>query len=302
VSQTRWIIAGCRGQLGHALLRQLEADPGSEICAAVDLPELDVADPAAVARLFEAQPTPPSVLVNAAALTQVDRCEREPEAAYRANALAPGVLAEACAAAGTTLVHVSTDYVFPGDANRPYTEEDEPAPRSVYGRTKLAGEERVSAASDDFLLARTSWVFGQGRNFIAAILAQAEARRRGEASGPLRVVADQRGRPTYAEDLAEAIRGLLEARARGLYHLAGGGVASWWDLARATLDASGFEDMPVERIRTDELDLDAPRPAWSVLDCSKAEALGVRLRDWRDALQAYLESPEAPRRAQAADA
>jgi len=302
VSQTRWIIAGSRGQLGHALLRQLAADPGSEICAAVDLPELDVADPAAVARLFEAQPAPPSVLVNAAALTQVDRCEREPEAAYRANALAPGVLAEACAAAGTTLVHVSTDYVFPGDADRPYTEEDKPGPRSVYGRTKLAGEERARAASDDLLLARTSWVFGQGRNFIAAILAQAEARRRGEASGPLRVVADQRGCPTYAEDLAEAIRGLLEARARGLYHLAGGGVASWWDLARATLDASGFEEMAVERIRTDQLDLDAPRPTWSVLDCSKAEALGVRLRDWRDALQAYLESPEAPRRAQAADA
>ena len=132
------------------------------------------------------------------------------------------------------------------------------------------------------------------------MLAQAAQRRRGEAEGPLRVVDDQRGRPTYAEDLASGLRALLEAGGRGLYHLAGGGVASWWELARACLDAGGFQDLVVERIRTGDLDLDAPRPAWSVLDCSKAEALGVRLRDWRDALQAYLESPDSPLRAEAA--
>jgi dTDP-4-dehydrorhamnose reductase len=302
VAPTRWIITGCRGQLGHALVRQLRADPDSELCAAVDLPEVDVADPAAVARLFRELSAPPDVLVNAAAFTHVDRCEREPEAARRANADAPGVLAEACAAAGIPLAHVSTDYVFAGDADRPYREEDPPAPRSEYGRSKLAGEERVRAVFDDFLLARTSWVFGHGRNFVAAILAQAEARRRGEVSEPLRVVDDQRGCPTYAEDLAAGILALLEARARGLYHLAGGGVATWWDLARATLDARGFEDLVVERIQTADLDLDAPRPAWSVLDCSRAEALGVRLRGWRDALHAYLESPDAPGRAQAGDA
>lgn len=298
---TRWVITGCRGQLGRALVRQLEADPDSQTCAAVDLPELDVADPSAVARLFDGLPAAPHVLVNAAAFTHVDRCEREPEQAQRANAEAPGVLARACSAAGTRMVHVSTDYVFAGDGDRPYTEADPTEPRGVYGRTKLEGEERVRQASDEHLLVRTSWVFGQGRNFVAAILAQAQARGRGEASGPLRVVDDQRGCPTYAEDLAGGIRGLLEAGARGLYHLAGGGVATWWDLARASLDATGFEDLAVERIRSVDLDLDAPRPAWSVLDCSKAEALGVRLRGWRDALRAYLESPEAPQRVQAAD-
>ncbi|MDJ0849625.1 MAG: dTDP-4-dehydrorhamnose reductase [Myxococcota bacterium] len=292
---SQWVIAGCRGQLGHALVRQLEAEPGCEIAAAVDLPELDVAEPDAVFRLLDGLPAPPDVLVNAAAFTHVDRCEREPEAAHRANAVAPGVLAEACRRVGAQLVHVSTDYVFAGDADRPYTEADPPAPRSVYGSSKLEGEERVRAVSPDSLVVRTSWVFGHGRNFLAAILAQARARRSGEASGPLRVVSDQSGLPTYAEDLAEGLRGLLGGGASGLYHLCGGGaVATWWDLARACLDASGFEDLSVDRIRTDELDLDAPRPAWSVLDCSKAEALGIRLRDWRDAVRAYLESPDVP--------
>ncbi len=292
---SRWVITGCRGQLGTALVRQLEAEPGCEVAAAVDLPELDVADAEAVARLLDSLPSPPDVLVNAAAFTHVDRCEREPEVAHRANAVAPGVLAEASRRVKARLVLVSTDFVFAGDADRPYAEDDPPAPRSVYGRTKLEGEERVRAASDDFLVVRTSWVFGRGRNFLAAILAQARARRSGEASGPLRVVDDQSGLPTYAEDLAGGLRSLLEGGASGLYHLCGGGaVATWWDLARACLDASGFEDVAVDRIRTEDLELDAPRPAWSVLDCSKAEAAGVRLRDWRDAVRAYLESPDAP--------
>jgi dTDP-4-dehydrorhamnose reductase len=292
---TTWLITGCRGQLGHALCRQLAAQPDAEIVAAVDLPEVDVSDAGAVARLFASLERPADVVVNAAAYTHVDRCEREPEAAHRANAVAPGLLAEACAGAGSRLVHVSTDYVFAGDSPTPYREDDPPAPRSVYGRTKLEGERRVRAVSPEFLLVRTSWVFGHGRNFVAAILAQAEARRRGEASGPLRVVGDQHGRPTWAEDLAGGIRALLEAGARGLYHLAGGGgVATWWDLARACLDASGHRDLAVERIGTAELGLAAPRPAWSVLDCSKAEVLGVRLRDWHEALLAYLESPESP--------
>jgi len=292
---THWVITGCRGQLGYALGRQLAKEPGCEVLADVDLPEVDISDPKAVGRLLDGLDPAPDFLVNAAAFTHVDRCEREPEAAWRSNALAPGVLAEACARVGCRLVHVSTDYVFAGDADRPYREEDTPAPRCVYGRTKLEGEERVRAVSEDFLVVRTSWVYGRGRNFLAAILAQAEAHRRGEASGPLRVVDDQRGRPTYAEDLAAGLRGLLERGAHGLYHLAGGGEATtWWDLARACLDAGGFEDLVVDRARTEDLNLPAARPAWSVLDCSKAEARGVRLRSWRDALAAYLEAPESP--------
>jgi len=296
----RWVLTGCRGQLGHALAAQLAGDPGSEVLAAVDLPEVDVSDPAAIERLFDGLGAEPDVVANAAAFTHVDRCEREPEAAWRANALAPGLLAEACARRGARLVHVSTDYVFSGEAGRPYREEDEPDPRSVYGRSKLEGERRVLGAAPIHLVVRTSWLFGRGRNFLAAILEQAHARRRGAASGPLRVVDDQRGRPTWAVDLAGGILQLVDRRAGGLYHVAGGGIASWWEVARACLDASGFSDLEVERIRTADLGLAAPRPAWSVLDCSKAEALGVRTREWPEAVRAYLESGDSPLRAEAA--
>jgi len=292
---SRWLVAGCRGQLGHALGQRLEADPSCQLVAAVDLPEVDVADPPSVEKLFDRfASAPPDVVVNAAAFTHVDRCEREPEAALRGNATAPALLARACANRGIPLVHVSTDYVFAGDSQVPYTEHDAPAPRSAYGRTKLEGEERVMAASPDFLIVRTSWVFGRGRNFIAAILGQAEARRRGDESAALRVVDDQHGRPTYAYDLAGAILTLVERGASGLYHVANSGVASWWEVARVCLDLAGYPNLSIERIRTDELELDAPRPAWSVLDCGKAEESGVRMRSWREAVAAYLGSEDSP--------
>ncbi len=291
---TRWVITGCRGQLGSALAANLAGAEDCEVVAALDHAALDVGDPDAVKRFFDGLAAPPDVVVNAAAFTHVDRCEREPEVAHRVNAVAPVLLASACREARARLVHVSTDYVFAGDAERPYTEADAPDPRSSYGRTKLEGEQGVLAASDDFLVARTSWVYGRGRNFIASVLAQAEIRRREGSDEPLRVVDDQRGRPTYAADLAAALRGLLERGGRGLYHLANHGVATWWELARACLNEVGFADLEIERIRTEDLDLPAPRPAYSVLDCSKAEALGVRTRDWREAVRDYLRSEDSP--------
>lgn len=290
--RTRWVIAGCRGQLGHAFGSQLAAQARAPV-AAGDLPELDIADAASRERFFEGL-APPLVVVNAAAMTQVDRCEREPEAARRANADAPEALARLCQARGFSLVHVSTDYVFSGVSERPYREDDPPAPASEYGRSKLAGEQRVLALCPSALVVRTSWVFGRGRNFIAAILAQAAEKRRLGDAAPLRVVDDQRGRPTYAVDLAAGISTLVEAGASGLYHVANRGEATWWELARACLDEAGFAGLAVDRIRTQDLSLPAPRPTYSVLDCSKAEALGVRPRSWGDALRAFLRSPDSP--------
>ncbi len=291
--KSRWLIAGCRGQLGQALVERLP-ELQCEVVAAVDR-EVDLADPNGVAKLFDALASaPPDVVVNAAAFTHVDRCEREPAAAEESNTLVPAVLAAACTSRGIRLVHISTDYVFSGDSRIAYREQDEPKPRSVYGRSKLAGEERVLKAAPDSLIVRTSWLFGRGRNFIASILAQAEDRRAGRASGPLRVVDDQYGRPTYARELAEAIAQLVARGASGFYHVANRGVASWWELARASLDDAGFEDLSVERIRTDELKSDAPRPLNAVLDCSKSEALGVTMSHWKDAVRAYLASPDSP--------
>ena len=290
---TRWIIAGNNGQLGRALTRAL-AVPGHEVVAAFDLPEADIADPEAVAAVFAGVGDPPDFVVNAAAFTHVDRCETERDAAHRANAIGPKVLAEACVAAGCRLAHVSTDYVFRGDAGEPYKEDDTPDPVSAYGATKLEGEGFVLAAAPDSLVVRTSWVFGEGRNFVSVIVGQGLARRDGSATGPLSVVDDQKGHPTYAEDLAGAIVGLLEQECRGLYHVANAGVASWWDLARVTLDSAGFSDIEIDRARTADLDLSAPRPLWSVLDCSKAEARGVGLRSWQAAVREYLESDLSP--------
>lgn len=303
--KSRWLITGSNGQLGRALVQNLDAIPECEIAAAVDVDELDVADERALRTFFDGLPCAPDVVVNAAAFTHVDRCEREPDQARRGNATIPALLAEICREAGIQLVHVSTDYVFSGEGERPYREEDPPAPRSVYGRTKLEGERRVLEASGAFLVVRTSWVFGDGRNFIAAVLSQAAERRAGRASGPLSVVDDQRGRPTYAVDLAQAIRELVERGAHGLYHVANRGIATWWDLARLSLDEAGFADLEIVRARSEDLKVDAPRPAWSVLDCSKAEALGVRTRSWREAVRAYLASegsPLAPQRATRANA
>jgi dTDP-4-dehydrorhamnose reductase len=286
-----WFVSGSRGQLGSALIDCL-ARAGEDVGGA-DIDEFDAADPAQVCDRLAALARP-LVWVNAAGFTQVDRCEREPDLARRGNAEAPAVLARACAKAGARLVHVSTDYVFSGDAHRPYREDDPTGPRSVYGHTKLAGDLAVLAASTEFLIVRTSWVFGNGRNFIAAVLAQAASRRAGTASGPLRVVGDQTGRPTYAVDLAEAITALVRVQARGVVHVANHGATTWWELARHALDEAGYRDLAIDRIQTSDLVTDAVRPAWSVLDTTRAEALGVKMRSWQEAVSAYLKSDHSP--------
>lgn len=284
----RFFVTGAGGQLGSALSRCLGADRHVFRGHDLDVSAADAVEDA----LRDCPGGPPDIVVNAAAFTAVDRCEREPDLADRVNARAPASLAEICRRLGTRLVHVSTDYVFDGEADTPYRETDPPAPRSVYGRTKLAGERAVLAASPGFLVVRTSWVYGRGRNFVAAILERAARARSG--GDPLRVVDDQRGRPTYAVDLARGLLALVERGCSGVYHLANAGEATWWEVARAALDHRGFEDLPIQRIRSEDLDLAAPRPRYSVLDCRKARSEGVHLRDWREALAAFLDSADAP--------
>ena len=286
----RWVVTGAGGQLGRCLAARLRSHRHFALGAALDREALDVTDEKAVhAALRELRP---DVVANTAAMTQVDRCESEPEAAERANARAPGFVADACHAVGARLVQISTDYVFDGRSARPYREDDPTAPTSVYGRTKLEGERRSFAACPDALVVRTAWVFGPGRNFVATIL-QAAARARG-GGAPLRVVDDQRGSPTYAGHLADALLRLVEADARGLYHVANSGTATWWELARAAVDAWGHPELPIEKVTTDEYPRPAPRPAWSVLDLGRTEGAGVRMPAWREGLRAYLESDASP--------
>lgn len=292
----RWVVTGAGGQLGRCLAARLREDPVNALAAAFDHRVLDIGDAGALRRALTGLPGGvPDVVANAAAMTHVDRCEADPTAAEAANATGPGVLAALCQEIGTLLVHVSTDYVFDGTGTRPYTEADPTAPRSVYGRTKLEGERRVLAAQPGAIVVRTAWVFGPGRNFVRTILEAAVHTLRGEAAA-LRVVDDQRGSPTYAGDLADGIVGLVDAGASGIFHLANTGVASWWDLARAAVDIWGHPELPIAKVHTEEFPRPAPRPAWSVLDTSKADRLGVRLRTWREGLRGYLDSDASPLR------
>ena len=290
----RFLVTGSGGQLGICLVRKIGASAGHALAAAPGHAQLDVADRAAVRAALDA--ARPDAVVNAAAFTWVDRCETERELAWRINAEAPGLLAQECAARGIRLVHVSTDYVFDGEARRPYTEEDPVSPRTEYGRGKLEGERRVGDAMPGALVVRTSWVFGPGRNFIATMLGAADRRRAEGGEAPLRVVDDQFGSPTYAGDLASWILLLVEGEARGLYHLANRGVATWWEVAREALDLAGFREVPIERVGTGEFPRPAPRPAYSALGCAKADAAGVVRRGWRAALAAYLASDDTPLR------
>jgi dTDP-4-dehydrorhamnose reductase len=274
----RALVVGSAGQLGRELVARL----GDEVAWKGDRAELDVADGAAVVALVAR--VRPDVVFNATAFNRVDAAEAEPLAAFAVNTVAPHFLARAARDAGALLVHVSTDYVFDGTSSRPYREDDLPRPLGAYGASKLAGEHLVAAAGGEHLVVRTSGVLGRGGSdqkggsFVERIVAQARAGR------PLRVVADQVFAPTCASDLAESLVALVRAGARGLVHVTNAGSCSWYELAVAALAAAGLE-APVERIRAADLSLPARRPAYSVLDTSRALALGLPPpRHWKDAL------------------
>ena len=256
------------------------AERGLEVVGA-DLPELDITDAAAVPRLVEQ--TAPEVIVNCAAFTAVDAAEELEQEALAVNGLAVATLAETANRAGATLVQLSTDYVFAGEAGHPYREDDPPAPRSAYGRTKLAGEV-AAARADRHLIVRTAWLFGEGRgNFVEAIRRQLTG-----GATTLRVVDDQTGSPTYATDLAGALLDLVALGATGTVHAVNEGRVTWCGLARAIVAGLGT-DVEVVPITTAEAARPAPRPAFSVLDTGRLHALlGHRLPDWRDALARYL--------------
>lgn len=274
----RALVAGAEGQLGRELVTAL----GDELEWSGGRAALDVTDAEAVARIV-AQ-VGPDVVFNATAYNKVDQAETEPEGALAVNALAPHRLAVAAREAGALLVHFSTDYVFDGAGDQPYREDDATGPLGVYGASKLAGEHLVKAVGGAHLVVRTSGVLGRGGSaqkggsFVARILARA---RDGQA---LRVVTDQTFSPTCAADLAAASVALVRAEARGTVHVANSGSCSWHDLATAALAHAGI-DTPVEAITTAELGLAARRPAYSVLDTSRLEELGVaRLRSWQESL------------------
>lgn len=276
---TRWLVAGAAGQLGHDLMDLL-----GSAAVGLDLPDLDITSGESVAAAMTQHR--PDVVVNAAAYTAVDDAETHEELAERINGHGPRVLAEACAGAGATMVQVSTDYVFPGDATAPYAEDASPDPRSAYGRTKLHGEVAVSAALPDrHYIVRTAWLYGQhGNNFVKTML-RLEAERE-----TLAVVDDQVGQPTWSHDLAAQIIALVDARCPpGIYHGTSSGQTSWFGLTREIFRLIGADPDRVLPTSTAAFPRPAPRPAFSVLGHQRwAESGLAPIRAWDAALAEAL--------------
>lgn len=272
------LVTGAAGQVGTALKGIL---PKARY---LDRAQLDVTDPTAVIDAVAGT----DVIVHLAAVTTVDGCEREPDAAWAINGQGTANVVEAARAWPTRVIYLSTDYVFDGTKEE-YSEEDMPSPLNRYGASKLEGERHVLGLGARGLVVRTSWLMGSGPNFVRTILDRARA------GQDLHVVYDQVGRPTFADPLASALVHLVHVWTHGILHVAGDGVTcSWADLADAALAAAGL-DTTVQRITTAEYFASAtrpiaPRPARSVLALGKARALGVPLLDWRQSLPTYVET------------
>ncbi len=293
------LITGSHGQLGQEVMAQLAAEAGPfgtplperlhhATVLAVDVEDLDIADrEAAMAYVRRHQP---DTVINCAAYTNVDGCEADPDAAYRANALGPRNLALACEEVGAQLIHVSTDYVFSGTENGgvPLDEAAMPGPVSAYGRTKWLGEQYVQQFCRRWAIVRTAWLYGyKGKNFVKTMV------RLGGTQGSVAVVDDQRGNPTNAADLAWHLLKLAAGRECGLYHCTGNGVCSWAEFAAEIMRLAGLGCTVTPCTSAEYAALHpqtAKRPAWSALENRALRCtVGDEMRDWKTALADYFE-------------
>lgn len=274
------LITGCGGQLGRALNKEYEG--GQAEIINTDVPDLDITDLDAVIGLVRAKK--PDVIINCGAMTAVDLCESEYDKAFRINAIGARNLAIAAGQTGAKLFQISTDYVFSGEADKPYIETDQPDPQSVYGSTKLAGEQFVREFADRYFIIRTAWLYGEGKNFVATML------RLAESHDQVRVVKDQVGTPTSAAELAKMIHVLEPTENYGLFHGTCEGYCSWAEFAEEIFRQAG-KATQVEHITTEEFGAVAKRPAYSVLDNQMLRmTTDFQMSDWKDALSMYMKT------------
>lgn len=277
------IITGCNGQLGRALNKILENNIEYEVIN-TDVQELDITSIKDVMKFVKS--VQPYAIINCAAHTAVDRCETEADLAYKINAIGPRNLAIAANETGAKLMHISTDYVFPGDASEPYTEFDTPNPKSMYGKTKLEGEKFVKELTNKYFIIRTAWLYGEGKNFVRTMLALSEK------NSEVNVVCDQVGSPTSAIELAKAVLYLLPSENYGTFHGTCEGVCSWAEFTSEIFRLTG-KNTKVNYITTEKYQemfpASAKRPAYSVLDNYMFSlTTDYRFADWKDAIRDYV--------------
>lgn len=287
----RLLITGGKGQLGCQLKSIIERQ-GSDIgkldenfinveCKFIDYEELDISNYSDV--LSYVSTFSPDSIINCAAYTNVDGCENDTDTAFKVNAIGPRNLAIACEKNGIKLIHISTDYVFSGKGNIPFKEYDIPQPVSVYGKTKLLGEQYVREHCSRYFIVRTAWLYGEwGKNFVYAIMKAAKEKRH------LEVVDDQKGNPTYAEDLAYHILYIILTEEYGIYHCTGIGECSWYDFACKIVEYCGI-DCTVIPTTSDKINRVAKRPSYSSLDNIMIRlTIGNKMRPWQEALQSFI--------------
>jgi dTDP-4-dehydrorhamnose reductase len=288
-----FLVTGMGGQLSTDFVDVARPLGQTVFCKGLTIDDLDITDPFAVkdtvaewCRVVRSDsPQHKVVVLNAAAYTAVDAAEDDEETAYAVNATAPALLAQACAANGAKLIHVSTDYVFPGDRvdGPPYDVDDEPGPKGAYGRTKLAGELAVrELLPEDSWVVRTAWVYGvTGHNFVKT-MARLESTR-----DTITVVADQHGSPTWSRDLAKGLWAMArESPPAGTYHCTGSGQTTWHGFAQAVFEELGADPARVQPIRTEDYPVPAPRPAYSVLSPRAWQEAGLPVMpEWRESLR-----------------
>lgn len=281
------LVTGAYGQLGSEIKQLTQEYPDWKFLF-TDVDTLDITDDASVQHYFSANKV--DAVINCAAYTAVDKAETDMEIAYKVNALAPGILAKYSFRAGAKMVHISTDYVFGGNASQPYGEDDDVDPQGVYGRTKLEGEKSVWRENPDSIIIRTAWLYSSvGNNFVKSML------RLGKEKEELKVVYDQVGSPTYAADLAKAVLEILAKIENGtvpsfpgIYHFADEGVTSWYDFAMGIFELSGIK-CKVRPVLSHEYPTPTKRPHYSVLNKSKIKnTFGIEIPYWRDSLQLCL--------------
>jgi len=272
--ETRILITGAQGQLGCALRSVLPP----ETLILKDLPEFDLTAPSCEEQIVQARP---HVVVHAAAYTNVDGAEREPDRARAVNVEGTAAVARAAQRVGGRLIYISTDYVFDGAKDTPYTEEDPTNPLNMYGRSKRDGEAAAAEHCEDCLVVRTAWLYGHGgKNFVKTIMQLAGER------PVLEVVADQRGCPTFADDLARALVDLIPSRLTGICHVTNSGSSTWYEFAETIVRLIGSATV-VRPIPTAQSQRPATRPPYSVLAYGRLGLVRAPLPDWRDALDRF---------------